>query len=206
MIYNRDWVSLQATVSAIVRHGQSEEEAKHAVCGLLADRRIKFIAEASLEPGCLPSRLRPDAMGLADVMVPYDLQPSGIDWENSRPCSPWWADRLAPSGLPVRIPRHIQIDRLLIYGPDVIAALNLEGRPSEEAPPASSRPSRGPKAHTLVRVVEEMRRDLSSGKVTAKRLSDESEKALASQYGASRDTIRKARNAVQSKPVETPKQ
>lgn len=61
------------------------------------------------------------------------------------------------------------------------------------APPA---PKRGPKANVLGRVKEAMRRDLADGAISADALGAESEKSLADRYGASRDTVRKARNGL----------
>jgi hypothetical protein len=59
----------------------------------------------------------------------------------------------------------------------------------------SSRPKRGPKAGVRQRVADAMRADLLSGRKTAVQLR-QPEKTLAAEYGASRDTIRKARYEV----------
>jgi hypothetical protein len=63
------------------------------------------------------------------------------------------------------------------------------------------RPSRGPKAGVQLRVVTEMMADLRGGRKTRDQLHKQPEKALASDYRASRDTVRKARVEVLS--VET---
>src|SRR5262249_39527720 len=60
------------------------------------------------------------------------------------------------------------------------------------------RPTRGPRAETRARVEGAMRSDIESGKVTQESLKKTPEKALAAHYGASRDTVRKARNSVLS--------
>lgn len=59
---------------------------------------------------------------------------------------------------------------------------------------------RGPKPAKLNRVKEEMRRYIEEGHIA--NLRDTSEKQLACNYGVSRDTARKARNAVLSEFVE----
>jgi hypothetical protein len=78
--------------------------------------------------------------------------------------------------------------------PSSAAARPLEGEPPH-------RPSRGPTAGTQIRVVEAMQADLLSGKKTRDGLRKQVEKALADEYDASRDTVRKARQTVLS--VET---
>jgi hypothetical protein len=78
--------------------------------------------------------------------------------------------------------------------PTSAAASNPEDEPRH-------RPSRGPKAGVQLRVADAMRADLLSGKRTRDQLREQPEKVLADEYGAARDTIRKARQAVLS--VET---
>jgi hypothetical protein len=118
-------------------------------------------------------------------------------------------ERLQPvrDGRTARCTREIFVRRdSLNHFADELEALNLpEKPPSDRGGLASNRPSRGPKAGTSIRVADEMRRDLTAGRTTAERLRSEPEKALSSKYGASRDTVRKVRNVVLSKPVETPK-
>lgn len=63
-------------------------------------------------------------------------------------------------------------------------------------------PKRGPKARTLKRVVAAMRLAIQSGKITEKSLEALTEKHLAAEYSASRDTVRKARRIVLSKLPE----
>jgi hypothetical protein len=104
-----------------------------------------------------------------------------------------------PSGHTARCPREIFVRRdslerfILNVAPDV--ASSCDGI-------APKRPSRGPKADVTTRVVNEMRRELATE--GAERLKSQTEKVIADRYGASRDTIRKARKVVlvetQSKP------
>ena len=65
-------------------------------------------------------------------------------------------------------------------------------------------PQRGPKAGKSKRVRQEMQQDLDSGKLSPDQLAHMTEKQLAVRYGGvARDTVRKARNAILSKRVET---
>ncbi|MGO9047646.1 MAG: hypothetical protein ACLQFW_12280 [Xanthobacteraceae bacterium] len=61
---------------------------------------------------------------------------------------------------------------------------------------------RGPKPTKLEKTKEKMRRDVQEGRQTADALENMLEKDLASSYGVSRDTARRARNAVLSEIVE----
>jgi hypothetical protein len=60
---------------------------------------------------------------------------------------------------------------------------------------------RGPKPTKLEQTKEKMRRDIHEGRETADTLKNMLEKNLASGYGVSRDTARKARKAVLSEIV-----
>jgi hypothetical protein len=70
--------------------------------------------------------------------------------------------------------------------PPVSAAENTGGGPRK----------RGPKAHKLNRIIEQMRTDIQSGQWTRADLENALEKNLASKYSASRSTVRDARNEV----------
>ena len=104
-----------------------------------------------------------------------------------------------PSGTTTPCERKIFVRR------DSLDRFMLELAPfaAEHEETTENRPSRGPKAGISARVEGEMRRDLIAGKTTAERLRSETEKVLEGRYRASRDTVRKARKTVLSKPVET---
>jgi hypothetical protein len=72
----------------------------------------------------------------------------------------------------------------------------IQPTPASNPRELSRRPTRGPKAGIRLRVVDAMRADLRSGRKTPLQLRDQPEKALASEYAASRDTVRKARDEV----------
>lgn len=94
-----------------------------------------------------------------------------------------------------------------IFVDDVtLAALVADLKPAPAAASSSEheprhRPSRGPKALVQLRVADAMRADLLSGRKTRDQLRKQAEKALATEYRASRDTVRKARRSALS--VET---
>ena len=85
------------------------------------------------------------------------------------------------------------------------AGVTTKDSPSIQAPTHSAR-RRGRKAKKLNQVKETMREDVRFGRVTADGLGDMLEKNLAANYGVSRETARKARDAVLSEvPPETTK-
>lgn len=69
-----------------------------------------------------------------------------------------------------------------------------EGSTPDIEPP--HRPTRGPKSGVKARVVDAMLSDLLGGKKTRDGLRKQTEKGLAGEYSASRDTVRKARRTV----------
>jgi hypothetical protein len=70
-----------------------------------------------------------------------------------------------------------------------------EGFPDEKLTDATPR-RRGPKPATRNRVITDMRRDLESGQLDEKQLSEMKEESLTATYTASRETCRKARDSV----------
>jgi hypothetical protein len=77
------------------------------------------------------------------------------------------------------------------------ALVDEDPRTSAPPPEPPVRPRRrGPKAQVLQRVMNHMSEDIKRGNATPKELLDTPEKALEVQYGASRDTCRKARDKV----------
>ena len=70
--------------------------------------------------------------------------------------------------------------------------------------PSSKLRKRGSRANKLEQVKEAMRRDIRDGRHTTASLDDALEKNLATDYGVSRDTARKARTAVLSEFVDNP--
>jgi hypothetical protein len=67
--------------------------------------------------------------------------------------------------------------------------------------PAQGR-NHGPKPEVSKRVEDAMTKDLQQGKITLADLSEAPEEALATQYDAYRDTVRKVRNKILSRSVD----
>jgi hypothetical protein len=109
----------------------------------------------------------------------------------------WWADGSGPSNEQTS-DAHLAVERQPSL-PDPLAAWPPSVPAS--APPAFRR-QRGPKPKKLEQVKEAMRGDLQRVRYTKAGLQAMLEKELAVIYGVSRDTARKARNAVLSEIVE----
>jgi hypothetical protein len=75
-----------------------------------------------------------------------------------------------------------------------------KGSGTANKPPVQAR-NRGPRPEKFKRVEDAMTKDLQQRKITPAELGDMIEEALATKYGASRDTVRKVRNKVLSKSV-----
>lgn len=96
-----------------------------------------------------------------------------------------------------------RIGNSTLFGPD--AAFNPEIKALDSVRSAVTLTEvrrRGPKPIKLEKTKEKMRRDIQEGRQTADALKNMFEKDLASSYGVSRDTARRARNAVLSEIVE----
>ena len=99
----------------------------------------------------------------------------------------------------VRVHAGDRIGDSTLFGPD--AAFNPEIKALDSVRSAVTLTEvrrRGPKPIKLEKTKEKMRRDIQEGRQTADALKNMFEKDLASSYGVSRDTARRARNAVLS--------
>ena len=95
----------------------------------------------------------------------------------------WWSDAVAVATEPSNhLPPHDTIPK--------------PGAVSKNSAKAGSKRPRGPKPKKLEQVMEAMRTDIRQRRQTLAQLRDMREKDLAAEYGVSRDTARKARNAV----------
>lgn len=77
-------------------------------------------------------------------------------------------------------------------------------QPSGVLEPKTTPRARGRRPEKLQLVKEAMKTDLRRGRYTVAGLQETIEKELAATYGVSRDTVRKARNAVVSEFAENP--
>ena len=99
------------------------------------------------------------------------------------PTPSWWSDTFAAS---TKLADHLTSD----------GNISVPSAVSENPPEASLKRPRGRKPKKLEQVKEAMRNDVRQGRRTLAELSSMPEKDLSAEYHVSRDTARKARNAV----------
>ncbi len=121
------------------------------------------------------------------VEVPQYLLARDLNWDDSYPYEAW---PLVMRGML----RRVRPTRIFLSKEDLDTVFSPPER-------AEDRPTRGPRAETRARVEAAMWSDIESGKITQERLDKMPEKVLAERYGASRDTVRKARKSVLSVDV-----
>jgi len=78
----------------------------------------------------------------------------------------------------------------------VVSDANIHKETTSGERPTHSPRTRGPKAKVLPRIIQDMLSDIKNSKLTREELNDYKEEPLAARYSVSRDTVRKARNAV----------
>lgn len=178
MAYRAENLSLRqaaALVCELTGMTAAEAEAEIALAG--RDGAFTARAEAAVESDGFLNYPLPSIGGFA--LVPARFWGFAIDW----PAGGLARDREWAAGVTLR---RADIER--IWGP-------------AEAAPAAAPRKRGPRPALAQGVERRMLDDLQSGHVTREELAGWTEEALKAQYGASRDTCRKARKAALSKFV-----
>jgi hypothetical protein len=141
-----------------------------------------------------------------------DLRPEHFDWQASRPLKPWRIQRgrsVTPGYWELEWIEiswtHLMeaLREAMVRGPGTHQAsrefpLVEPAPPLAESVPASALRRRGPPATRFERVKQAMKNDILQGQFTLDWLDNAYEKTLADRYQVSRDTVRKARNAVVS--------
>src|SRR4051812_31650479 len=79
--YAPDWEPVAKAVQRVAGYGLEEDDVKSDLCSAIADRKIKLRLRVA-RGGRLVSR--------DNVLSLAHIQPSDIDWRNSRPVAKWW--------------------------------------------------------------------------------------------------------------------
>jgi hypothetical protein len=194
--------------------GLTRKDAQAHICGAIADGSIKIRGKLGTRPVdgfCAPDTV----LDGKDFLIPSELKPADFDWENSRPNKPWVVRResFRPHG-PwelewIKLSRTDVTNRLcsgerqgktaqhVSSEPGAVGAGRTSSRRPERTAAGSAR-RRGPQAKKFERTVEAMRRDIQDQRCSVSELKAMREKCLAGKYEVSRDTARRARNAVLS--------
>jgi hypothetical protein len=188
--------------------GLAKDEAQNDLCQAIADRAVNI--RVKLQKHATNGMRSSDVLEGKDLEIPTTLKPEDFDWEQSRPLKPWFVRRGAYS-----LPGYWHLEKIELCRADVTNALlctvappggpiERSGREAGAATEsASSCPTaggaarrRGAPPRKFEQVSAAMCDDLRQGRLTPAELKNMLEKNLAAKYGVSRDTARKARNAV----------
>jgi hypothetical protein len=195
--------------------GRPKERARADLCRAVADRTVNI--RCKLEQHATRHFTSKDVLDGNAFEIPTEIKPEGVDWERSRPLKPWFVRRKCYS-----IPLYWHLAWIEVCSTDVTKALclteeqhqsrgpSLEGqeRPfvsnrrstAETQTPSAAGPGRrrGARPRKFEQTKEAMKSDIQNVRLTVAQLENMREKDLAARYQVSRDTVRRARDAVLS--------
>jgi hypothetical protein len=194
--------------------GHTEAEAQSDLCHAICDRAVKVRLHLG-KNATTGMKAYGTVVNGEDVEIPTQLSAGDMDWNNSRPLKPWPLRRERMPHLTFRGGCYWHIERMEVSGNDVTRLLGAAQGAHEQTarkgtqrvrggssparePTAESARRRGAKPKKFERVREAMRSDIQQGRRSGAELGDMLEKELSASYGVSRDTARRARNAVLS--------
>jgi len=223
MAYVSKWEPLSAARERVMTAtGLSKAEVESDICRAILDRVVKIRGKLKKHH---TKHITASAVLEGENFDIPEIKPEDLDWEQSRPLNPWavrygafnpaglWhlesielytidvTNALCPaehSGSPVEYAQS---------GASATSRLALESNTTGHSPrpyapqsPAARGPARprGARPKKFEQAAGAMREDVRQGRRTVAELKKMLEKELASTYGVSRDTARKARNAVLS--------
>ena len=220
MPYVPKWERLSDAVARIMNAtGMSKEAAQADICCAIADGAIKIRIKP--ERRQIDSFHTSNVYDGKDFQIPNKIKTENLNWERSCPIQPWPVQR--GIGLP---PGHWYIEWIELFVSDVTRELCSTGSQSDAGGHASgtvgttvtSAPAlessgvgsdagpqraavdqsrrRGARPKKFEQARNAMRNDIQQGRLTVSKLHDMLEKELSARYSISRDTARKARNAV----------
>jgi hypothetical protein len=214
MAYTPRWERLSDALARVIEAtGLSQAEAQADICRAIEDGTIDIQGELGtyMHGGTAGSTI---LQGNA-FKVPKNLKAEHLDWVRSRPTGLWLVQREA-----FRRPGHWSLNWVELFRADVTSALCAaelghgaiplassdslkivqtgQVRPVAPGQSGGSGPARrrGPRPVKFERAKNAMKDELKMGRRTVDDLENMLEKDLAAEYGVSRETARKARNAV----------
>jgi hypothetical protein len=228
MSYVSKWESLSAACEQMTATGLAKEDAKADIGQMIADGVVEI--RVTLQKHATNGMRSLEALEGKAFDIPTTLKPEDFDWDESRPLKPWFVKRGAYSPHGFWQIEKIELCRTDVINASSAAR---RGGPVEHAgsepgasgsgpalvsnsvgvDPTLSGPGRsgahgsarrrGARPQKFEKTSGAMRDDLHQGRRTPAELKDMREKNLAATYGVSRDTARKARNAVLAEFGET---
>jgi len=223
MAYVSKWEPLSvARACVMAATGLSKTEVESDICRAILDRDVEFRCKLKEH---LTKHITASAVLEGENFDIPEIKPEDLDWEQSRPLKPWAVLHGAFNPAGYWHLESIELYRIDLTnalcpsehsrkpveyaksGPGATSRPALESNTTGHArksyapqSPGARRPARrrGAPPTKFQRVSSAMRGDLRQGRRTVPELKNMLEKNLASTYGVSRDTARKARNAVLS--------
>jgi hypothetical protein len=209
------WELLSAATELVMAEAElSKGQAQTKICDAIADGTIKFQAKVGRHMIRFMDGSR--VLEEKDFHISRDIQPEDFDWEQSRPLKLWNVRHEI-----FKLPGLWNLEWIKVCRADITKlctvwskgdavqhgetsatstsrpALRSTGAPQTSNAAGSAR-RRGARPKKTEQVKGAMRNDIQQGRLTAAALKNMLEKNLAENYGVSRDTARKARNAVLS--------
>lgn len=208
-LYESSWVCLSAAVEIIITlKNATKDDAQCALCQAIVDGAVGVRAHLRMHAvsGMRSSMIPKDG----DFSIPTSLSPAHFDWEASRPWKPWtlYRERFHLHG-------SWYFERLEVRKADVVKTFgetgcniqtNADNGPPKEAPHEpldrtgvhrrAKRRGRSAKKFNATKAA--MLEEIQQGAITSSALSNMLEKELTAKYRVSRDTARRAREAVLS--------
>jgi hypothetical protein len=227
MAYTSKWEPLLAACErAMTTGGISKEEAQSDLCQAIADGVVAIRVKLRKHASGMHSSHVLEGKDFESIAT---LKPEEFDWDRSRPVNPWFVKRGVYSPHGYWQIETIELSSTDVT--NVLRRTTAPGGPVEAAgrdAGTAGRSGRAPDSHggepgranprsagagglarrrgvrpqKFEQVCNAMRDDLREGRLTLAQLSDTLEKILADDYDVSRDTARRARNAVLAEFVE----
>jgi hypothetical protein len=87
MAYAPPWLRLSDALQRVMNTGRSREEAQSDICRAIADQMVKF--RVKLRRHVSRDQKYDDVLDGMDFVIPTQIIPADLDWDNSRPLRPW---------------------------------------------------------------------------------------------------------------------
>jgi hypothetical protein len=227
MAYVPAWQQLSDAIESVMAGaGRSREEAKTDICQAIADRPVKILCQLKRH-ATRPNTSKAVLEG-KDFEIPAEIKPADLDWERSRPLKAWFVRRESYSvgeNWDLEWIKVCRADVTKVLCAATEQDENTRHAASETPAKSTSRPAaesqempvgssprstagprkpgapgrrRGRRPQKFEQTKDAMRNDIQQGRTTVAQLDNMPEKNLATKYDVSRDTARKAREAVMS--------
>ena len=218
MSYVPAWEGLSDATTRVMRTtGRTKDSVQSDICKAIADGKVKIRGNLESHKTREGKRAWNTVLQGEDFQIPTEIEPSDLDWEKSRPVEAWFVRREKS-----RDPGYWFLKWIKVCTDDITKALcaakqqdDSTRHVSSETPATSTSGPVGPDQRSTAapqklgaarrrgarplkfeQTRNAMTEDIQQGRRTLEGLANMLEKNLTETYNVSRDTARKARNAV----------